>query len=301
MVTCTTGITQRHEQAAHVLPRDLASLGGVVAVCLVLGIMGWLAPPSAAAQVPAGVEARAITYPSGAAMIDAYIAKPAGAAKNPAVLLIHDDLGLNQKFRDLAHQFAQAGFVALVPHLPSRAKRPAAEEPTGPRPPAAQQIPVAPLTASQTVDDVQAAFEFIQKDANVDTTKISAVGVGWGEFRVWRLAERNPTLYRAVVFYGIIPSDDDRLKTVKTPVLGHYAQYDYLATARTLKTKHMLGDRFTYFVYPTVPGFLGGGSGNLQPEPGASGRMILRKKDAQASAAAAKQAWTRTVDFLRKG
>jgi len=247
------------------------------------------------------VEARAITYTSAAAMIDAYIAKPAGAAKHPAVLLVHDDLGLNQKFRDLAHQFAQAGFVALVPHLPSRAKRPAAEEPTGPRPPTAQQTPVAPLTPSQTVDDVQAAFEFLQKDANVDATKISAVGVGWGEFRVWRLAERNPTLYRAVVFYGIVPSDDDRLKTVKTPFLGHYAEYDYLATARTLKTKHMLGDRFTYFVYPTVPGFLGGGSGNLQPEPGARGRMILRKKDAQASAAAAKQAWTRTLDFLRKG
>jgi len=301
MATRTTGITQRHEQPAHRLPRDLASLGSVVAVCLVLGIIGWLAPPSAAAQVPAGVEARAITYTSAAAMIDAYIAKPAGAAKHPAVLLVHDDLGLNQKFRDLAHQFAQAGFVALVPHLPSRAKRPAAEEPTGPRPPTAQQTPVAPLTPSQTVDDVQAAFEFLQKDANVDATKISAVGVGWGEFRVWRLAERNPTLYRAVVFYGIVPSDDDRLKTVKTPFLGHYAEYDYLATARTLKTKHMLGDRFTYFVYPTVPGFLGGGSGNLQPEPGASGRMILRKKDAQASAAAAKQAWTRTLDFLRKG
>jgi carboxymethylenebutenolidase len=232
-------------------------------------------------------------------MLEAYIAKPAGAAKSPAVLIVHDDLGLNQRFKDLAHQFAQAGFVALVPHLPSRAKRPAAEEPTGPRPPAAQQTPVAPLTASQTVDDAEAALEFLRKDPGVDATRVSAVGVGWGEFRAWRLAERNPTLYRAVVFYGIIPGDDNRLKTVKTPVLGHYAEYDYLATARTLKTKKMLGDRFTYFVYRSNPGFLGGGSGNLQPEPGASGRMILRIKNAQAEAAAAKQAWTRTIDFLK--
>jgi carboxymethylenebutenolidase len=237
--------------------------------------------------------------PAGATMLEGYLAKPAGAAKSPAVLIIHDDLGLNQKFRDLAHQFAQAGFVALVPHLPSRAKRPAAEEPTGPRPPAAQQTPVAPLAAPQTVGDAQAALEFLQKDPNVDTTRVSAVGVGWGEFRVWRLAEQNPNLHRAVVFYGIVHSDDDRLKTIKTRVLGHYAQYDYLATARTLKTKKLLGDRFTYFVYPTVPGFMGGGSGNLQPGSGANGRMILRKKDPQAHAAAAKQAWALTIDFLK--
>ena len=44
---------------------------------------------------------------------------------------------------------------------------------------------------------------------------------------------------------------------------GHYAQQDYLVTARVLKTKKLLGNRFTYYVYATVPGFLGGGTGTV--------------------------------------
>ena len=65
--------------------------------------------------------------------------------------------------------------------------------------------------------------------------------MGWGEYRVWTLAESTPALYRAVVFYGVIPTDDDRLRTIQTPVLGHYAELDYLVTARVLKTKQLLG------------------------------------------------------------
>jgi carboxymethylenebutenolidase len=266
------------------------------ALVVTLAVLAWSTPLSVEAQTPGN--AQAITYASGSTMIDAIIARPAGAGKNPAVVIVHDDLGANQKFRDLAQQFAQAGFVALVPNLPSRAKKPAVEEPaTSGR--SSPQAPVNGLTGTQITDDLRAAVEFLQKDAAVDATKISVVGVGWGEFRAWRLAEAVPTLYRAVVFYGVIDTDDERIKTVKIPVLGHYAEYDYLATMRTLKTKHMLGDKFTYFVYPTVPGFMGGGTGSLVPGPGASGRMVLRKKDAQAAAAAAKQAWDRTVDFLK--
>ena len=283
----------QHLVPAPDVPSAARCHGLRAAFVVTLGVLTWSISQSVTAQTPGS--AQAITYASGGAMIDAIIAKPAGAGKNPAVVIIHDDLGANQKFRDLAQQFAQAGFVALVPNLPSRVKKPAVDEP----PARNQPPPINGLTGTQITDDLRAAVEFLQKDAAVDATKISVVGVGWGEFRAWRLAEVVPTLYRAVVFYGVIDTDDERIKTLKIPVLGHYAQYDYLATMRTLKTKHMLGDKFTYFVYPTVPGFMGGGSGNLVPGPGATGRQVLRKKDAQVAAAAAKQAWDRTVDFLK--
>jgi carboxymethylenebutenolidase len=263
------------------------------AAAIAVAMSTWVAAPPGVvhAQAP---EATTVKYPSGSTMIEAYMAKPPGASKSPAVIVVHDDLGLNDRFRELARQFAQAGFVALAPHLPSRV-------PAGTSPPQGRGQPptaVARLTPAQALEDLRAAFAFLQKDPAVDATRISAIGAGWGEYRVWKLAEQTPALYRAVVFYGITPTDDDRLKTLKTPVMGHYAQQDYLATARVLKTKKLLGNRFTYHIYPTSPGFIGGGSGQLQQSTGGY-VTSLRGSDPQAMAAAAKQALTRTMDFLK--
>ncbi len=300
MDTWTNGKSDRHHLAARFVGLAVTCIGGVAAGYVVLDLTGWIAPPRTAAQAAqssSAAGAQSIQYPSAGAMIDAYIARPKGAAKNPAVIVVHDDLGANKTFRELADQFAQAGFIALAPHLPSRSGTPAADPSEG-RPP--QRTPVAGLSWNQTVDDLSAAFTFLQQDSGVDAARISAVGVGWGEFRVWKLAQQSPTLYRAVVYYGVTPTDDDRLRTVRAAVLGHYAQQDYLATARVLKTKKLLGERFTYYIYPTVPGFIGGGSGQLQA---ATGGYVtsLRGSTPQAVAAAAKQAWTRTLDFLRRG
>jgi hypothetical protein len=79
-------------------------------------------------------------------------------------------------------------------------------------------------------------------------------GIRLVDDRVWQLAQSTPVLHRAVVFYGVTPTNDDQLRTITTPILGHYAELDYLITARVLKTKQLLGDRFTYYIYPTVPG-----------------------------------------------
>ena len=241
------------------------------------------------------METQSVQYTSGTATIEAYVARPKGASRRPAVIVLHDDLGLNSRFKELAHQFADAGFVALAPHLPSRSKTPASE----PRDGQPQRAAVAGLPSNQTAVDLRSAFAFLEKDPGVDATRISAVGVGWGEYRVWQLAESTPALHRAVVFYGVTPTNDDQLRTIQTPVLGHYAELDYLITARVLKTKQLLGDRFTYHIYPTVPGFFGGGTGQIQPATGGS-VISLPSASPQASAtSAAKLAWTRTLAFLR--
>jgi len=271
------------------------SLNNLAAASLLLGLTAWVAPPRTAGQAAPAVDGQPVQYPSGGATIDAYIARPHGAAKSPAVIVLHDDLGLNNRFRELTRQFAQAGFVALAPHLPSRSKTPAVE----PRQGSPGRLAVAGLDWYQSVDDLRAAFTFLEQDPGVDAARISAVGVGWGEYRVWKLAEETPTLHRAVVFYGVTPTNDDRLRTIRAPVLGHYAQWDYLITARVLKTKKLLGERFTYHIYPTVPGFFGGGTGQLQQPTGGSVISLPAGPHDASAAAAAKQAWTRTLEFLR--
>ena len=269
--------------------------GRLGAACLVLGIATWMSAPRTAAQAPPSVETQPVEYTSSTATIEAYIARPSGASQSPGVIVLHDDLGLNDRFRNLAQQFAEAGFVALAPHLPYRSNTPASEPRDG-RP---QRAAVADLSSVQAAGDLRAAFTYLQQDPGVDAARISAVGVGWGEYRVWQLAQSTPTLYRAVVFYGVTPTNDDRLRTIQVPVLGHYAELDYLITARVLRTAQLLGDEFTYHVYPTVPGFFGGGTGQIQPPTGGSVVSLPTGPHQDSAAAAAELAWTRTLEFLQ--
>lgn len=288
------GKSTRHRLPWRPVRLATASIRIVAAASVVLGLAAWIAAPGTAAQTPPAVDAQATQYTSGDATIEAYIARPHGASKSPGVIVLHDDLGLNNRFRELTHRFAEAGFVALAPHFPSRSRTPASEPRDG-RP---QRVAVTGLDWHETIEDLRAAVMFLRQDPGVDAARISAVGVGWGEYRAWKLAEETPTLHRAVVFYGVTPTDDDRLRTIRTPVLGHYAQRDYLITARVLKTKKLLGDRFTYHIYPTVPGFFGGGTGQLQPATGGSVISLPGGSPQASAAAAAKLAWTRTLEFL---
>jgi dienelactone hydrolase len=272
-------------------------IAAAAAASVAAALTAWILVPETTlrAQPSGAVEEQTVQYESGNAVIEAYMARPKAASKRPGVIVLHDDLGLNNRFRELTHRLAEAGFVAMAPHLPSRSKTPASEPRDG-RP---QRAAVAGLPWYQTIEDVRGAFKYLQQDPGVEAERISAIGVGWGEYRVWKLAEANPPLYRAVVFYGVTPADDDRLRTIRTPVLGHYAEFDYLITARVLKTRQLLGDKFTYHIYPTVPGFMGGGTGQIQPATGGSVISLPSGSPQASAAAAAKLAWTRTLEFLR--
>jgi carboxymethylenebutenolidase len=254
-----------------------------------------------------------VRYPSGSASIEAVLQRPAASntAKSPAVIVVHDDQGVNEAMRSLAKQFAAEGFIALVPNLPSRAAasgdRGRGEPAAAPAAGRGRGSAVAGLPLTQTVDDVKAAFAFLQKDNGVDAAKISVVGFGWGGWRALKLAEQAPSLYRAVVYYATMP-DPSPAATIRMPVLGHYAEYDFQTTGNVLATKQRLGDKYTYFVYPdTDRGFAGGGSGAMDfsaaaAESLSAGATGGAPRSPQGIAqAAAKQAWDRTLMFLRGG
>jgi carboxymethylenebutenolidase len=221
----------------------------------------------------ANVSSETIHYDSGGFSIEAFVAKPAGGGKHPAVLLIHDSQGLNDSIRDIAKQFAAAGFLALAPDFTSRLG--------GTRTPGQMAQAVGQLSPNLSVQDARAAFDYLQKDSDVDAAKISTVGFGWGGWRSFMLAVSLPELYRAVVYCGSPPSQS--FDAAHAPVLAHYAQYDFRTTGNALLTEEAMteaGKKFTYFVYPQVNrGFYTPGT--------------------QYDAAAAKLAWTRTLDFLK--
>jgi carboxymethylenebutenolidase len=274
----------------------------------------------AAVQVRAPADgdgsAPTVRIPSAASGIDAVLQRPAAAAaaapaKSPAVIVVHDDQGVNDAMRGIARQLASEGFVAVVPNLASRAAA-AADRGRG-EPAAATAAPgrgrgsaVAGLPLSQTVDDVKAAFAFLLKDSAVDAARISVIGFGWGGWRALKLAEQTPSLYRAVVYYSTTP--DPSAAAIRRPVLGHYAEYDFQTTGNVLATRQRLGETYTFFIYPdTDRGFAGGGSGAMDFSAAAAESLsagaatgALRSPQGIAQAAA-KQAWDRTLTFLRGG
>jgi carboxymethylenebutenolidase len=232
--------------------------------------------PTAPAQETsaANVATETIQYDSSGFKIDAFVAKPASGGKHPAVLVIHDNQGLNDSIRDIAKQFAAAGFFAFAPDFSSRLG--------GTRTPDQMAEAVGRLSPNLSVQDARAAFAYLQKDSDVETAKISTVGFGWGGWRSFMLAVSVPELYRVVVYCGSAPSQN--FDAVRAPVLAQYAQFDFRTTGNALLTEKTMteaGKKFTYFVYPRVNrGFYAPGL--------------------QYSADAAKLAWTRTLDFLQK-
>jgi carboxymethylenebutenolidase len=264
------GFTRR-----RLLKLALAGGGIFVAASYLLGISGWAAAMNPAQEARStNVDGAMVQYDSGGSNIDAYVAKPKGGGKTPAVIVIHDNQGLNDPMREVTRQFAAEGFVAMAPDLVSRLG--AAKAPGS----ATQAINQ--LSPRLTVQDLRAAFAYLQKDADVDPAKISAVGFGWGGWRSFMLATSVPELYRAVVYSGATPTQG--FENVHAPVLGNYAQYDFRVTGNAIwteKTMHEAGKEFTYYVYPSV-------------------YHAFYSAGPQYNADAAKLAWTRTLDFLKK-
>jgi carboxymethylenebutenolidase len=253
----------------------LATLGVCVVAGYLSGLSGWAATPRAAQDAQAAnVDAATVQFDSGGLNIDAYVAKPKGGGKNPAVIVVHDNQGLNDAMRDFARQFAAAGFVAMAPDLVSRLG--------APKVPGQMAQAIGQLSPTLTVQDLRAAFAFLQKDPDVDPAKISAVGFGWGGWRSFMLAMSVPELYRAVVYSGSTPATG--IENAHAPVLANYAQFDFRVTGNALwteKTMHDAGKNFTYYVYPSV-------------------YHAFYSAGPQYNADAAKLAWTRTLDFLKK-
>src|SRR5262245_56135044 len=145
----------------------------------------------------ANVDAETVKYPSGRFEITAYLVKPKGTAKHPAVIVIHENRGLNEHIRDVARRFASEGFIALAPDLRSRVGGTGSgRRPEGPVEEADESgratgdvtAAIASLPLYGVIDDLKASFEFLEKQPAVEATHISSVGFCWGGWRSFTLA-----------------------------------------------------------------------------------------------------------------
>jgi carboxymethylenebutenolidase len=271
-------------QSGEISRRDLIGtlnrlLGGYAAAHLFLESSG-IAPGVLSAQEAArsNVDAQTVHFTGPAGQIEGYLARPRGAGPHPAILVIHENRGLNEHIRDVARRFAAEGFVALAPDSLSR-KGTTAKMGT----PEEAIKAIGTLTPAEIVDDLKASWRYVEDLPGVNKARISSIGFCWGGARSFTLATEIPNLYRAVVFYGS-PPPEERLASIQAPVLGIYGEKDTRITS-TVETiaaaMQKLGKKYEYKIYPGAE------------------HAFFNDTGPRHNAEAAKDAWAMTLRFLR--
>ncbi len=206
--------------------REFISQAGRYAAAGVTGamILEQLQPNYALAQqVPPDdpdIEMMEVEYesPEGHGTIRGLMAKPAAASGPlPAVLVIHENRGLNPYIEDVVRRAAKAGYLALGPDgLTPLGGYPGTDE-------EGREMQRS-LDGAKLMADFFSAFEFL-RDHEGSTGKVGAVGFCYGGGVCNALAVAYPDLAASVPFYGRQPATED-VPAIEAPLLIHYAGLD---------------------------------------------------------------------------
>ncbi len=195
------------------------------------------------------IQSEMITYdsPDGAGEMKGLLARPAKGDKFPAVLVIHENRGLNPYIEDVARRLAVQGFLALAPD----ALTPLGGYPGNDDEGRAMQ---AKRDGEKMTQDFIAAAKFLDTH-QLSTGKVGAVGFCYGGGVVNQLAVRIPDILDAgVPFYGRQPDLADVSK-IKAPLLIQNAENDARILAGAAAFEAAMkenGKSFTAYVYPGV-------------------------------------------------
>ena len=163
-------------------------------------------------------EIATVPSPQGNGSIKGYLVRPANADKLPAVLVIHENRGLNPYIEDVARRLAVANFIAFAPDaLTSLGGYPGDDEKAA--------ALFGKLDRGKMAEDFLAAANWLK--ARPDSTgKLGAVGFCFGGGVVNQLAVRmGSDLAAGVPFYGAQPSAADAAK-IKAPINAQYGELD---------------------------------------------------------------------------
>ncbi|MEP4769863.1 MAG: YghX family hydrolase [Roseibium sp.] len=255
------------------------TVGGVTAAML----LNQLSPNYALAEQVApddnSIDTQRITYPSpnGHGEVNGYLVKPAGATgKLAAVLVIHENRGLNPYIEDVARRLGKAGFLALAPDgLTSVGGYPGNDD-------KGKELQRT-VDREKLLNDFFAGFEFLLKHDD-STGKVGAVGFCYGGGVVNAIAVAYPELGAGVPFYGRQPNVDDVSK-IQAPLMLQYAELDERINAGWPDYEKALKSESKNYVAHMYPGVNHGFHNDTTP---------------RFDEAAAKLAEERTITFFKE-
>ena len=231
------------------------------------------------AEDDARLKTETITWPGAEGVtMTGYLAMPADASgKLPAVMVVHENRGLNPHIKDVARRLALEGFLALAPDfLAPQGGTPEDED-------AARQMFDA-LDRVQVVENAVATVGFL-KNHEMSTGKVGAVGFCFGGGIVNQTAvHAGDDLAAGVAYYGRAPETSD-VPSIKAKMLLHYAGLDERVNEGIPAYEEALkaaGVEYEMHMYE-----------------GANHAFNNDTSEARYHKEAAELAWSRTVEFLK--
>lgn len=253
------------------------AVGGVTAAMLLEA----LNPKFAEAQQIASDDARLITeftaYPSpqGYATTRGYLVKPkAATGKLPGIVVVHENRGLNPHIEDVARRFALEGYLVFAPDaLASLGGYPGDEDKA--------RALFQQLDQAKVREDMLAAYAFL-KGRPECTGRVGVTGFCYGGGIAHMMATKLGDLAAAVPFYGNTPAPE-AAASVKAPLLVHLAEMDQRINAAWPAYEAALKAANAPFTVHMYTGAQHGFHNDTTP---------------RFDAAAARLAWTRTLEFF---
>lgn len=216
--------------------------------------------------------------------VDAFVVYPEVKNKATSVIVVHEIFGMTDWVRDMADQFAEAGYIAIAPDLLS------GMGPNGGKVTDENQVRqlISKLPPEQIAADLNAVADYVKK-LPAANGKIVAAGFCWGGSAVFNFATNRPDLSAALVFYGTAPDSPEAIARIKAPVYGFYGGNDARVDATIPKTEEVM--KTARKTYEPVT-YEGAGHGFMRAGEDPAGSEANKK--------ARDEAWTRVRAILRK-
>jgi carboxymethylenebutenolidase len=242
-------------------------------------------PPAAVSADPIvreedpAIRAERVQFPGPAGTLFGYLARPRSGPAAPGVILVHENRGLVEPNMDIARRYAKEGFAALAVDLVSRegGTEKYTSDPTQ-IPAILGRLPQADMTA-----DLAAGIAYLKTVDGVRGSNFGVSGFCFGGGMAFSLAIASPDVRAAAPYYGTVRAED--LPNSQAAFLVFYGETDTRLTARA----------------PAVEQALRGAGRTVEVhvQTGA-GHAFFNNTGGSYNAAAARDAWPRTLDWFAK-
>ena len=256
------------------------TIGGVSALWMAQALLPRYAEAQTISFTDPRIKGTYVEYPSPGGTsgeMRGYFVQPAGEGPFPAVLVIHENRGLNPHVEDVARRAAVAGFLALAPDGLSPVGGYPGNDDDG-------------RTLQRSLDPAKLDQDMINSARHIKAHALSngrlgATGFCWGGGMTNRLAvELGGDLQAGVPFYGAAAAAED-VPRIEAPLMIIYAETDPRINAMWPEYEAALRANGVDYEMHMFPGTLHGFHNNSTP---------------RYNETAANLAWNRTVGFFRR-
>jgi len=217
-----------------------------------------------------------VSYDAHGTTVSGYLVRLRDKGKRPAVIVIHENRGLNPHIKDVARRLALERFLIYAVDLLSPLGGTPADEDKG-------REMIYTLNGAETARRIADAVPYLARHPE-SNGKVGVIGFCWGGGMVNRVAVLTPDLDGGVAYHGVqVPAA--QVSSIKAPLLLHYAGLDQRVNAGIDAYKAALDANkkdYTIYIYEGVNHAFNNDTGNRYDKT------------------AADLAWGRTVAFLKK-